>query len=143
MDLALQGFGMVVNNSAYDDDENENGNDNDNDGDEMTCTVVDFGKKEVRDCLDTCEDSSSSSDFLASFDSNLNSNEEHVTSFDESSSPSSVDVIREKIDVEASHCEDSEQVLDRENLGKQGSAALSGTVFTNLYCLVSDLESAK
>ncbi|KAI3772704.1 hypothetical protein L6452_03896 [Arctium lappa] len=124
MDLALQGFGMVVNNSAYDD--------------ESPCIVVDCGKKsveecrknEIRACLDTCEEededeedggnSSSSSDFMAVFDTVLN--EEHVTSFDDSSSRSSMDVRK-------THCVDSEDsrkpLLGEKKLEKQGSTAPS------------------
>ncbi|KAI3801273.1 hypothetical protein L1987_29377 [Smallanthus sonchifolius] len=102
MDLALQGFGMVVNNSTYDED----------DDDDSPCTVVNFGKKEVRSYLDTCEEED---DFMASFETNLN--EEQITSFDESSSPSSVDVAGEKNDVEASRCAGSEDSEKLENRG--------------------------
>ncbi|KAI3741305.1 hypothetical protein L1987_58977 [Smallanthus sonchifolius] len=69
----------------------------DDDDDDSPCTVVDFGKKET------------------------NLNEEHITSFDDSSSPSSV---REKNEVEASHCAASE---DSEKLENQGPTGLSGT----------------
>ncbi|KAD3068386.1 hypothetical protein R6Q59_017601 [Mikania micrantha] len=127
MDIALQGFGMVVNNSAYDDDE-------DND-DESRCAIVNFGRKEVRGYLNTCQEeeeefrgiSSSSSDFMASIETNLN--EEHITSFDDSSSPSSMDATSEKNDIEAPHCtgsEDTEEsLLGQEKLEKQGSTAIS------------------
>ena len=122
MDLALQGFGMVVNNSAYDDD--------------SPSIVLDCGKKsgeEIRGCFETCEEveeleenfggnSSSSSEFMALFDTGLN--EEHInTSFDESSSPSSTTN-------DAPHCVDSEDsqkpLLGQKKLEKQESTAPSG-----------------
>ncbi|KAI3782686.1 hypothetical protein L2E82_12740 [Cichorium intybus] len=127
MDIALQGFGMVVNNSAYDDD--------------SPCIVVDCGrkseeegeKKKIGVCLDTCEKeefgghSSSSSDFTALFEASLN--EENTTSFDVSSSISSMDVTTEKNEVEAPHCTDSDHsaqpLLGQKNLEKQGPTPLS------------------
>ncbi|KAJ9548020.1 hypothetical protein OSB04_020563 [Centaurea solstitialis] len=125
MDLALQGFGMVVNNSAYDDD--------------SPSVVLDCVKKpggEIRGCLETCEEeeeeveenfggnSSSSSEFMGLFDTGLN--EEHIntnTSFDDdSSSPSSTTN-------EAPHCVDSEDsqkpLLGQKKLEKQESTAPS------------------
>ncbi|KAL7588443.1 hypothetical protein Lser_V15G38757 [Lactuca serriola] len=128
MDITLQGFGMVVNNSAYDDD--------------SPCIVVDCGrkseeeggKKDIRGCLDTCEEeeefggnTSSSSDFTTLFETSLN--EQHITSFEDSSSPSSKDVNILNHEVEAPHCTDSDSsvqpLLGQRNLGKQGPTPLS------------------
>ncbi|KAJ0901993.1 putative PRONE domain, Rop guanine nucleotide exchange factor [Helianthus annuus] len=92
MDPALQEYAMVVNNSAYDEEE-------DDDDDDSPCTLVDLSKKETKAYLNTCEeeDENSSSSFDESFETNLN---EHVTSFDDSCSQSSVDVNREVEDEE-------------------------------------------
>ncbi|KAJ0759232.1 hypothetical protein HanLR1_Chr04g0159151 [Helianthus annuus] len=104
MDPALQEYAMVVNNSAYDEE----------DDDDSPCTVVDFSKKETKGYLNTCEEEeeNSSSSFDESSETYLN---EHVTSFDESCSQSSVDVNREKNEVEG-----------EEKLEDQGSIGVSG-----------------
>ncbi|KAJ0765142.1 putative PRONE domain, Rop guanine nucleotide exchange factor [Helianthus annuus] len=93
MDPALQEYAMVVNNSAYDEEED------DDDDDDSPCTLVDLSKKQTKAYLNTCEEEeeNSSSSFDESFETNLN---EHVTSFDDSCSQSSVDVNREVDDEE-------------------------------------------
>ncbi|KAL4571786.1 hypothetical protein LXL04_018551 [Taraxacum kok-saghyz] len=127
MDVTLEGFAMVVNNSAYDVD--------------SPCTVVDCGRRsgeegekiDIRGYLDTCEEeeegdkeelfggnSSSSSDFTALFGASMN--EEQISSFDESSSTVNHEV-------EALHCTDSDcsaqPLLGQGNLQKQGPTPLS------------------
>ncbi|MFS7962368.1 hypothetical protein Hanom_Chr08g00725831 [Helianthus anomalus] len=115
MDPALQEYAMVVNNSAYDEEED--------DDDDSPCTLVDLSKKETKAYLNTCEeeDENSSLSFDESFETNLN---EHITSFDESCSQSSVDVNRE---VEG----EGKPVLGGEKVEDQG---VSGSVFYLSVC---------
>lgn len=108
MDLALQGFGIVVNNSAYDDDHD-------------SACIND--KKEIRVCLQEQEQEEEES-----FGGNSSSSCESFETKD-SSSPCSMDVSILKNEVEAPHCvnsEDLEQpILGDNNLEKQGSTGLS------------------